>query len=374
MTIKRLSLFAIFIPLLAIVASISLKLIPHLPPQSTNQSVLAAKTEIPSDPLAPFLTQASGMTLKEKIRQVLICGYHGTDINKALVKSDVCGNFLVFGENIRGITSDEIKANNQATHDHDPLTWMMIDQEGGNIARIEDNSPSPQKMAETDTVSYWGNSHGQAIKNLGFDVNLAPISDITHESPVIKSRSFANTPDEVSKFVNQYLEGLQKNGIAGVLKHLPGHGRVLVDTHSQTGTLNYSWEEIKNFDLLPFVNAINVGAEIAMVGHIVIPELDSHPASVSQIAISKFRDFLPRGQEIVFMSDSLIMKGVGLTMDKSPIEALKAGEDMIIINGFTERDTFDSIFKAYSQGDLDQSKLNLSVARILRVKSLFKNI
>lgn len=343
--------------------------------KTTNNSpaqVLGKETA--QDPLQPFLDQVSKMTLKEKVRQVLICGYHGTDIAAALMKSGICGNFLLFAENVSGLSKNQVKANNQAAHYNDPLTWMMVDQEGGNITRIKDNSPSPRKMAETDTVTTWGQSHGKMLKDLNFDVNLAPVTDITSNSPVIKNRSFADAPEDVSNFAVKYLSALQDNGIVGVLKHLPGHGRVLVDTHSQTGKLNYSWDEVKRVDLLPFIDAINNGAHTVLVGHIIIPELDTKPASVSPVIIKNLREFLPHGSELIFITDSLIMKGVGLSMDKSPIEALKAGEDMLIINGFAEHDTFDSIIDAYNDEYLDINQLNTSVARILRVKSLFNHL
>lgn len=308
------------------------------------------------------------MTLKEKVRQLLVCNYPGTDINLALSKSDVCGNFVIFTDNVKNLPTAQIQSNNLALHDHDPLTWIMIDQEGGQVTRIKDKSPSPRDMALTNTVPFWGNLHGQTLNNLHIDVNLAPVADTTHLSPIIKNRSFAEDPLQVSAYVDQYLESLQKYGVLAAIKHLPGHGRVLADTHTKAGVLNYTWEELKSFDLLPFISAINHGARILMVGHIIIPELDDKPATISKIIITKLRQYLPHGSEIILLTDSLSMKGVGIPNIDAPIAALQAGEDMLLIQDLPEREVFDKIIAAYQDKTLDISNLDLSVARILKQK------
>ena len=311
------------------------------------------------------------MTLEQKVRQVLVCTYSGTDAQNALSQTDVCGNFLLMGDNVSGLSTAQIRANSDLIHAQDPLAWLLIDLEGGRVARIPDGSPSARIMGNTNTAGVWGNNIGKLLADSGIDVDLAPVGDITENSPAIGDRSFADDPSLVSTNVNQFVTALQKNRVVAVIKHLPGHGRVLSDTHTGMGTLNYSWEEIKSFDLLPFVSAINNGAEVIMVGHIIIPELDSRPATVSQNTISHLREFLPRGNEIVFITDSLSMAGVGASVISPAIDALNAGEDLIMIKGLSPRDTFSSVVSAYKSGQLSVDQLNLSVARILRVKSQF---
>ena len=235
----------------------------------------------------PITEQVSGMTLEEKVRQTFVCSYDGKTLDKALLILKSCGNIIYSKSNTDGLTEKEIFDNNQQIHQQDPLSWIMVDQEGGKVARIKDGSPSPRKMAEDNTVSYWGQQHGRTLKDLGFNVDLAPVADITSNNPVIENRSFADDPAIDGTKATEYLVALQTQGIVGVIKHLPGHGRVDSDTHKKTGSLDYSWEEIKNFDLIPFIDTINNGARIVMIGHIIIPELDKKPASISSIVLDK---------------------------------------------------------------------------------------
>ncbi len=320
------------------------------------------------DPISQKLSQ---MTLEEKVRQTLVCSFTGKIQENALKVLDSCGNLIYSKGNTESLSELEILRNNQSIHRQDPLSWIMIDQEGGKVARIQDGSPPPRQMAEEKTVAYWGQQHGQTLKNLDFNVDLAPVADITENNPVIEDRSFADDPIVDGANATEYLKALQIQGIVGVIKHLPGHGRVDSDTHQKKGVLSYSWDEIKNFDLLPFIDAINNGAKIVMIGHISIPELDTKPASISPIIIEKLRSTLPGGQDLIFMTDSLSMKGVGLPQDNAAIEALKAGEDMLIIQGLPEEPLLKKILSAYLDGTLDQAKLDQAVYRILKLKSQF---
>lgn len=313
----------------------------------------------------------AGMTLEEKIRQTLVCSFDGNTEDTALFVLHSCGNIIYSKSNLRGLSEEEIFKNNKAIHEQDPMTWIMVDQEGGRVARIEDGSPSPRKMAIQNSISYWGEQHGRMLKNLDFNVDLAPVADITENSPVIIDRSFADDPTINGRMATEYLKALQGQGILGVIKHLPGHGRVDVDTHKSAGALDYSWDEIKNFDLTPFIDTINgSGAKIVMIGHIVIPEIDKKPASISPIMIEKLRQTLPTGDDLVFLTDSLSMAGVGLPQDQAAFEAYKAGEDMILYQGNTPDKLFSGILKAYQDNLLSQDNLNKSVYRILRTKNL----
>ncbi|KKT40740.1 hypothetical protein A3K29_00310 [Candidatus Collierbacteria bacterium RIFOXYB2_FULL_46_14] len=321
----------------------------------------------------PITEQVSGMTLEEKVRQTFVCSYDGKTLDKALLILKSCGNIIYSKSNTDGLTEKEIFDNNQQIHQQDPLSWIMVDQEGGKVARIKDGSPSPRKMAEDNTVSYWGQQHGRTLKDLGFNVDLAPVADITSNNPVIENRSFADDPAIDGTKATEYLVALQTQGIVGVIKHLPGHGRVDSDTHKKTGSLDYSWEEIKNFDLIPFIDTINNGARIVMIGHIIIPELDKKPASISSIVLDKLRSALPNGNDLIFLTDSLSMSGVGLPQAQAAVAALKAGEDMILLQGIDPKPLYEHIIAAYNNGTLDRTKLDQSITRILRVKRQFTN-
>ena len=328
--------------------------------------IQTAEKATPPDLVAQRLSQ---MTLEEKIRQTLVCSFEGNALDSSTKVLGSCGNLIYSKSNILGLSEEEIYKINQAIHRNDPLTWIMVDQEGGRVARIQDGSPSPRKMATENTITYWGEQHGLMLKNLDFNIDLAPVVDITENNPVIEDRSFADDPTINGQMATEYLKALQGQGVLGVIKHLPGHGRVDSDTHKKTGSLDYSWDEIKNFDLTPFIDTINnSGARIVMIGHIVIPEIDKKPASISPIILEKFRQILPHSNDLIFLTDSLSMSGVGMPQEKAAIEALKAGEDMILIQGIDPKSLFQTIISAYKDGTLSEEKLNQSLTRILKIK------
>lgn len=331
------------------------------------------KTTEVATPPDTITQKLSKMTLEEKIRQVFVCSFEGNAIDSSAKVLENCGNLIYSKSNLLGLSEESIYKNNLEIHNKDSLSWIMVDQEGGRVARIQDGSPSPREMAENNMVSYWGEQHGRTLKNLDFNVDLAPVVDITKNNPVIEDRSFADDPTIDGQKATEYLKALQGQGIIGVIKHLPGHGRVDNDTHKKAGSLDYGWDEIKNFDLTPFIDTINnSGARIVMIGHIVIPEIDKKPASINPVILEKFREILPHSNDLIFLTDSLSMSGVGMPQEKAAVEALKAGEDMILIQGLDPKPLFETILSAYKDGTLSEEKLNQSVTRILKVKLLPK--
>jgi len=366
---KKLLLLTLF----PVVVLATFLLISKISPLIGKNQTISNKINHSTGSSSLFLKQAKNMTLEEKLRQVLVCSYEGMDAQNALNQTNFCGNFILFEENLSGLTQEEIKKNNGIIHQSDPLAWIMIDQEGGRVARIKNSSTSARKIGDTDTATYWGNLHGELLKGLDIDVNLAPVADISKQSPAIGDRSFSDDPNDVGNYVVQYLQALQEKSVIAVVKHLPGHGRVLSDTHSDLGYLRYSWNEIANFDLIPFIKAVDGGAKIIMVGHIIVPDLDTKPATISQNTISQLRKSLPHGSDIILITDSLSMAGVGIPPIESVVEALKAGQDLLLIQ--EKPDSISKIHKAlidaYISGYLDGDKLNLSVAKILQLKSQY---
>jgi beta-glucosidase-like glycosyl hydrolase len=108
-----------------------------------------------------------------------------------------------------------------------------------------------------------------------------------------------------------------------------------------------------------------------MIGHIIIPELDSTPSSISRPVLEKLRAALPFSDDLIFITDSLSMKGVGLPVGQAIVEAFLSGEDMVILEDTQETEFFDTLILLYQNGTLDIKRLDQSVYRILKIKSQF---
>jgi len=204
---------------------------------------------------------------------------------------------------------------------------VYVDHEGGKVMRIKLGEDTAPGQITTESQAYeLGRNHGQLLKKVGIDVNLAPLADIYNGSAVIKDRAFgSNNPELVAKMVAAYVRGLQEFGVNAVLKHWPGHGSVVQDTHYLLGTL----QNISDSDMTPFIAGINAGATMVMPGHIAVTKIDGNtPATKSKKLLTRLKELL--GQNIVLISDELGMLGAGSDPLSSAYQMLSAGIDKIL--------------------------------------------
>lgn len=120
-------------------------------------------------------------------------------------------------------------------------------------------------------------------------MNFAPSLDINSNSdnPVTGDRSFGDRPDLVIALGVAAMKGIQSQNVVSVVKHFPGHGDTSVDSHLDGPVVDKSLESLRAFELRPFQQAIEDGADAIMVAHLLLPQLDSqYPASISKPVIT----------------------------------------------------------------------------------------
>ena len=136
---------------------------------------------------------------------------------------------------------------------------------------------------------YAGVTIGTYLKQLGFNVDYAPVADVLTNpgNTAIGTRSFGSDASMVADMVTKELEGLSSQGVFGAVKHFPGQGGVSGDSHDGAVTLDKSLEELMQTELVPFQKAVENGVSFVMVGHISVPQVvgDNTPASLSQICL-----------------------------------------------------------------------------------------
>src|SRR5690606_26888055 len=98
----------------------------------------------------------------------------------------------------------------------------------------------------------------------------------------IGNRAFSEDPQVVAGFTRAYVRGMHAAGMAATLKHFPGHGSVLEDTHFDDAIDRRPLDEIRALDLVPFVAGIEAGADAVMMAHVVYPEVAPEPAGYSK--------------------------------------------------------------------------------------------
>jgi beta-N-acetylhexosaminidase len=194
---------------------------------------------------------------------------------------------------------------------------LCVDQEGGPVQRFRDG------FSRLPELSRFGSEHARdadaavahaaqhawlmasEIIAAGLDLSFAPVADLKRGNRAIGERAFHAEPAVVARFVRAYVEGMHAAGMAATLKHFPGHGSVLEDTHFDAAIDPRPLATLQAEDLLPFEAGIAAGAEAVMMAHVSYPEVDADPAGYSRRWIELLRD--PLGFRGVVFSDDIGM-------------------------------------------------------------------
>ncbi len=219
---------------------------------------------------------------------------------------------------------------------------ILVDQEGGRVARLGPPEwpafpagPAFDALYERAPMSgieaARANAHalGLMLSEVGITVNCLPLLDVARAdtTEAIASRAYGHEPMRVAAMGRATLEGLRAGGVVGVMKHMPGHGRALADSHHHLPTVTASVDDL-NDDLAPF-RAL-VAAPMGMTSHIVYEAWDAHrPATLSPIVIEQvIRGAI--GFDGLLMTDDIDMKALSGTPAEKARGAIDAGCDVVL--------------------------------------------
>ncbi|WP_339209135.1 beta-N-acetylhexosaminidase [Paenibacillus sp. FSL K6-3182] len=353
-------------------------------PKPTDRS-----TDKPAEQNDPLKQKIANMTLDEKIGQMVIVGLEGTSMDKQakeLIEKYRVGGFILYKDNMNDAAQilkllNQLKETNQKNQT--PL-WLSVDQEGGKVNRMPEEYiklPPPAEVGKAGNTDYTfqiGQALGEEVRSIGFNMDFAPVLDINSnpKNPVIGNRSYGTNAETVITHGLETMKAIQSKQVAAVVKHFPGHGDTSVDSHLDLPVVNKSLAELKAFELLPFVEAIQQDTDAIMIAHLLIPKIDKdYPASLSKKMISKLlREEL--GYEGVVMTDDMTMGGITEHFDvgKAAVTSILAGSDIILIGHDykTQLSVLQSLKKSARDGVISRDMLDKSVYRILRLKEKYK--
>ncbi|MEN0077889.1 MAG: beta-N-acetylhexosaminidase [Pseudomonadota bacterium] len=220
---------------------------------------------------------------------------------------------------------------------------VFIDQEGGRVARLRPPEwpafPAPSIFGRLYTSDPHGaveaarlSHHLMAaeLSDIGIGVACAPVLDMPAEnaSDVVGDRAFADTPDAVIALARAAIEGLALGGVAPVIKHMPGHGRALVDSHDALPQVEAPEDVLATHDFLPF-QALR-DAPMGMTAHIAFTTLDADTAATvsSKVIEETIRKRI--GFQGLLMTDDLGMNALGGALAGRARRALGAGCDIVL--------------------------------------------
>ena len=186
-------------------------------------------------------------------------------------------------------------------------------------------------------IAEMGHQIAEQCTRLGINVNFAPTVDVNNEpeNPVIGYRSFGEDPDNVARKGVAYALALQNNGVLPSMKHFPGHGNTVTDSHHALPIVKNSLEEIEKIELVPFKYLIDNGVKGAMVGHLYFPALEAVVNQSSSLSKNIVTDLLKNKMNYdgIIFTDGLEMKGAynGAAPDSVCFYTLMAGNDIMLL-------------------------------------------
>lgn len=289
----------------------------------------------------------------------VIFGLSGAELTvdeRAFFRESEPAGYILFARNcvdrdqLRALTADL-----RSLHGRDDLL-IMIDQEGGRVARMKPPVwPAFPPMGVFDALyevapssaieAARANAQGIALtlRDCGINVDALPLLDVRQEgaSDIMGDRTFGSEPMRVAALGRAVLDGLAAGGVTGIVKHMPGHGRAMVDSHHDLPTVTASAEELES-DLAPF-RTLN-WAPIGMTAHIVYTAWDAAlPASLSPTVIHTIiREKIGFGG--LLMSDDLDMKALKGDIPSLAAAVVAAGCD-VALNCWARMDEMEGIAK-----------------------------
>lgn len=335
-----------------------------------------------------ILNLINGMTLKEKIGQLILGQAEGTEVTEEfetfIKEYPLCG-YRVNGQNIRNkgqVTKfiSQIKM----TYKNiglgiEPL--LGCDEEGGTLSVFQGlvtEFPGNMALGASDDcylAELQGNILSKELSEVGINMIFAPVADINlqQNNPVIGVRSFGDNPEKVTELCRAYTVGLNSGGTAACAKHFPGHGNTTVDSHYSLPSNLTDNKTLRETELIPFAALAANKVDCIMVSHVTYPNItgDNLPASLSSKLIN---NLLRRelGYDGVILTDDLEMQAIlkNYDIEDAAKKFICAGGDIVLINGTRTAaiKAYNALIQSVEEGIINEDRIDASLIRILRLK------
>jgi len=306
--------------------------------------------------LGPLMLDVAGTTL--------------TSADRELLAHPLVGGVILFSRNY----ADPEQIRNLISSIHavrSPALLVAVDHEGGRVQRFREGfthlppvhvighqyDMDPQRGKELAEASGW--LMAAEMRAIGVDISFAPVLDLGWGvSEVIGDRAFHRDPDVVADLARAYARGMRKAGMEATIKHFPGHGAVVADSHHKLPVDRRCDADLRE-DMRPFERLVNWGVCSVMMAHVVYAEVDLWPASLSDYWIKQILRKEMNFRGAVFCDDlSMAAAAVAGDMPSRLRRALDCGCDMVPI--CNNRDAVLSIIDSFGGYQNPLAQLRLS--------------
>jgi beta-glucosidase-like glycosyl hydrolase len=317
---------------------------------------------------------------RERIAQmIMVAAYSGTKKqNDSLIRHyiknrQIGGVIFMQGGPIR-----QARLTNEWQSSAQVPLLIAMDAEWGLGMRLDSvkNFPKQMQLGATQNPAFAyqiGASIAQQCKLLGVHINFGPVVDVNNNpnNPVINLRSYGEQKEEVARFSEAYIKGLQDNGVMACAKHFPGHGDTDADSHKELPVITKSKEALENVELYPFARVIASGVQSIMVGHLQVPALEPNEKLPSTLSPAIVTDLLKKEMNFkgLVITDALNMQGVANYYQPGEVDlkAFLAGNDILLFSQDPEK-AINKIELAIKENTALEKVLSNSVHKILMAK------
>jgi len=310
---------------------------------------------------------------EEKVGQLFIVGFEGKTLTKDLenfFKKYKPGGVLLLSKNVEN--RDQLKKlisdlQNLSLKETGLPLFIAVDQEGGQISRIGfANEKTPQSQIKNNEEAFQvGQKRGKELKELGVNLNLAPVLDDMKSEDFYFNRTFQKSPEIVGELSKALILGQKSAEILTAIKHFPGYVGIGFNPEASLAILE-KIPEISQFKI-----AMESKPEFVLGANAIYKEVNSSlPFTFSQEGIQFLKNNL--GPEILIISDDLDQNSL---INKFPlkeimIKPIEAGVDLLIFSGYRlpVEQGLDTFFEAVKNKEISETKLNEKIAKIIEFK------
>lgn len=328
-------------------------------------------------PIDPVRQMISDMSLEQRVGQLFLAR-----CNRETAASDVkkyhLGGLVLFGEDFEGQTVDSMKQTISAYQEAaDKPLLIAVDEEGGDVTRISRFSAFREKRFASlgkryaqgglEAVLTEEEDKCRLLSELGINVNLGPVCDVTTDSDAFMyARSLGQDAETTAQVTAGIVNLMGDFQVGSVLKHFPGYGNN-ADTHTGIAVDSRPLSELEERDFIPFTAGIQAGCDAVMVGHIISEALDTElPASLSPAVHRYLRENM--GFTGVIMTDDLVMQAISdlFGAGEAAVMAVLAGNDLLCSTEYAVQ--YQAVLQAVLDGRIDIDVLNSAVRHVLEWK------
>ncbi|MFQ5718398.1 MAG: beta-N-acetylhexosaminidase [Acidobacteriota bacterium] len=316
--------------------------------------------------------------IADRVGRMLIVGIPGPELDRAsrdLLTAVRPGGVILFARNC--VQAAQVAAITREVRNlYEPSPFLAVDEEGGRVTRLGAFLPPRPPAADLGRLpmaaacQWFGALTGRALRSLGFHIDFAPVVDLSLPAAGdgIGDRAFSDDPAAVAARAGGFLRGLAEAGLAGCLKHFPGHGGASADSHVELPTVQRG-DDGRQRALEPY-RRLRDQAAMTMVAHVVDPGLAGPqrlPSSLDrQVVTGLLRETIEFAG--VSVADDLEMGAVAARGDFGDLaaSAIAAGNDQILVCESPERvhAAWEGLRQAAGTPTLPAAQVEASLGRI----------